>query len=54
MTRDAVVPMTWEDEKLGGPRENRRVRLQVRVKELELPIVAAQKLVLQVGVRAWH
>lgn len=51
MTRDAVVPMTWEDEKLGGPRENRRVRLQVRVKELELPIVAAQKLVLLCGPR---
>lgn len=50
-TRDAVVPTTWEDEKLGPPRENRRVRLQVRVKDIGLPILAAQKLVLLCGPR---
>lgn len=50
-TRDAVVPRTWEDEQLGPPPENRKVRLRVRVKELGLPLVAAQKLVLMSGSR---
>ena len=50
-TRDHVIPHTWEDEKLGPPRENRQVRLTVHVRELGLPIIAAQKLVLMCGSR---
>lgn len=50
-TRDYVMPHTWEDEKLGEPHENRIVRLRVRVRELGLPIIAAQKLVLMAGPR---
>ena len=50
-TRDYVIPHTWEDEKLGPPHENRIVRLQVHVRELGLPIMAAQKLVLMCGPR---
>lgn len=50
-TMEVVRPHTWEDEKLGPPRENRRVRLEVRVRDLGLPIVAAQKLVLMCGPR---
>ena len=50
-TREAIVPQTWEDEKLGPPGENRRVRLTVRVRDLKLSVYASQKLVLLAGPR---
>lgn len=50
-TREYIRPITWEDEKLGPPRENSHVKLTVHVRQLGLPIVAAQKLVLMSGPR---
>lgn len=50
-TREAIIPRTWEDAQLGPPPENRKVRLTVRVKELGLPVICAQKLVLMAGSR---
>ena len=50
-TREYIRPVTWEDEKLGPPRENSHVKLTVRVRQLGLPLIAAQKLVLMSGPR---
>ena len=50
-TREYIRPVTWEDDKLGPPRENSHVKLTVHVRQLGLPIVAAQKLVLMCGPR---
>ena len=50
-TREVIIPKTWEDDKLGPPAQNRFVRLTVHVRQLGLPVVAAQKLVLMAGPR---